>query len=116
MKTINLFLIVLFGLGFLSIIGDTLRNPATLALLIPITLIVCFSPIGKAIANAISGKTTYSGDSYTEIQDLKNKYNYLQSKIDDYEKEVEKLRETVVFYDSKNINNKKTSISLDKKL
>lgn len=114
MKTSNLLLVVLFGLGALSIIGDTMRSPATVALFIPITLIICFSPIGKAIANLISGKTSYSGDSYSEIQDLKNKYNQLESKLQSYEKEVETLRENVIFYESKKTIATKSGISLEK--
>lgn len=116
MKTINLLLIGIFALGALGIISDTIRDPSSLVFLIPITIFICYSPIGKAIASLISGQSSSSINSYSEIQDLKIKYDQLQNKLIDYEKEVEKMRETIVFYDSKKIDVAKSNISLEKNI
>ena len=116
MKTINLVVVGIFALGALGIMSDIVRSPAALALFIPITIFICYSPIGKAIASLISGQSNVSGNSSHDIEDLKTKYNYLQNKLNDYEKEVEKMRETIVFYDSKKIDIAKSNISLEKNL
>lgn len=105
-------LFVFFGIFLISMIDNITKSPEILALCIPIVAIFCFSPIGKAIATSISGKTTYSGDSYREIDELKNKYNNLEYKLAETQREMDKLRESVVFYDSKKI--KSNNISLEK--
>ena len=105
-------LFVFFGIALISMIENVTKSPQILALCIPIVAIICFSPIGRAIADSISGKTTYSGDSYREIEDLKNKYNNLEYKLAETQKEMETLRESVIFYDSKKI--KSSNISLEK--
>lgn len=114
MKTINLLLVGFFSIAALAIIGDTIRDPATLALLIPIVLIVAFSPIGKAIGNLINGRPNYSDD---DLQSLKIRHQQLENKLNSYEKEIEHLRESVVLYDNKKIDmQKKTNISLEKNI
>ncbi|MFN8576659.1 MAG: hypothetical protein U0354_07365 [Candidatus Sericytochromatia bacterium] len=116
MRTINLLLVGIFALGALGIISDTIRDPSTLFLLIPITIFICYSPIGKAIGNLISGQSSISGNSSYEIEELKLKYKQLESKLNDYEKEVSQMRETIVFYDSKKLEQSKSNISLEKNL
>lgn len=101
MKTSHLILILLFGS---IIVSETVSHaPDMLALMIPIVIIVLFSPLGRAWANKINSQsgTSHSNNDY---QELKNKYHQLESKLEEYYEEINKMRESIIFYESKKLN------------
>src|SRR5687768_5174777 len=75
------------------------------ALMIPIIAVIAFSPIGRAIANSINGNLgNTSGVSGHEFNQLKEKCDRLEKKLNDYDDEMNKMREALIFSDSKKIS------------
>ena len=106
--TIPRIAIIVFGIVMIS----AFENGA-LATLIPIfgilagiIAIVAFSPIGKAIANNISGQTglNANGVSVGEFNNLREKCQRLEDKLNTYEDEMNKMREAIIFSDTKKIS------------
>lgn len=107
----NKTIVVIALLFFLNSVASFLFQPAVLALMIPIVVILSFSPIGKALAALITGKSvnTYSLFSFSkneenEIHLLKEKYNNLEKKMYEYEEEMSKMREMIIFSDNKKLS------------
>lgn len=98
MKSSHLLVVLIFSGIIISKIVS--HAPDMLALMIPIILIVVFSPIGRAWANRINGNSFNNSD----YQDLKNKYSLLESKLEEYHNELNKMRESIIFYESKKLD------------
>ncbi len=94
--------LAMFIMGFIIVIAITkgalvLLIPI-LAIMIPIIAIVSFSPIGKAIAQSINGGViNNSGISVNDFNQLKEKYEKLED-------EMNKMREAMIFQDTKKIS------------
>ncbi|MEK7432834.1 MAG: hypothetical protein AABZ74_06865 [Cyanobacteriota bacterium] len=95
---------------FLNSVASVIFVPQIMALMIPLVIIIAFSPIGKAIASLITGGPvntyslfSFSKDSKNEIQLLKEKCNFLERKMKEYDEELDKMREIIVFSDNKKI-------------
>jgi hypothetical protein len=93
-------------LGIVLIVGIAKGTIALmipiLAIMIPIIAIISHSPIGKAIAESISGNS--SGVSAQEFIQLKEKYNNLESRFNEYDEEMNRMREAIIFAEPKKIS------------
>jgi hypothetical protein len=100
--------IAIMMLGFVMIVGIAKGAIALLiglfAVMIPLIAVVAYSPIGEAIAKSIGG-TDYnsSGVSAGEFNQLKDKHDRLESRFKEYEDEMNKMREALIFSDNKKI-------------
>lgn len=104
---LGIFLIVGIAEGTLKLIIPIL------ALMIPIIAIVAYSPIGKSIAGSLNGNpvTNSSEVSANEFNQLKDKYEKLESRFNEYEDEMNKMREALIFSDNDILSRKKISSS-----
>lgn len=128
----NKVIVLIALLIFINSLASYIFKAEVLALMIPIIVIIAFSPIGRAIASLINGDSkinTYSLFSFSQVnkkefEEMKQKYAQLEQKINEYDSEFIKMRESIVFYENKKIstNNqvntegeKKSKIDLTKK-
>lgn len=81
----------------------------TLVLIIVISSIILYSPFAKAIAEALFGKGS------VEFNELNKKYEELKVQVNEQQEQINKLTETLLFYDS-NLSKlaKEDNIKLDK--
>lgn len=117
MRTGNLLLILIFGTVILVSIAEAIFKPAVLGILMPFLVIIFFSPLGRSLARKFSNSeniintsfnTSSSEISRKEFDELKANYNNLENKLKEYDEEIAKLRESVIFYEGKKLNTNKT--------
>lgn len=119
----NKLVVLIAFLIFVNSIASFVFQPSVLALMIPLIAIIAFSPIGRAIASLINGDSkinTYSLFSFSQVnkkefEEMKQKYAKLEQKINDYDAEVTKMRESIVFYENKKISTNNSSNNQDEK-
>lgn len=113
----NKVIVLIALLIFVNSIASFVFQPSVLALMIPLIAIIAFSPIGRAIASLINGDSkinTYSLFSFSQVnkkefENMKQKYAKLEQKINDYDAEFTKMRESIIFYDNKKISTNNSS-------
>jgi hypothetical protein len=73
------------------------------ALMIPILAILLYSPLGESLSNEIKNSNG-SGVSLNEFNQLKDKYDRLENRFNEYEEEMNKMREALIFSDNRKIS------------
>lgn len=85
--TINITLIIIN-------LGRFIFTPEIMVFLLPLLIVLSFSPIGKAISRLIHNDT----ESNNQLID---KITYLENRVKEQENELSKIREVLVFNDNK---------------